>query len=243
MNKPTIVLVHGAFADAASWSPVTRALLDDGYRVIVPPNHLRTLSGDAASVRRVVEAVDGPVILAGHSYGGAVITVAGAADNVVGLVYLAAYAPDAGESPADMDARYPATDLRDHLVALPNPTPDREDGVDLSVAPDAFLPVFAAGLDPRTAEVLAASQRSFADAAYTQAASTAAWRLKPSWGVVATADRTVQPDVQRFGYGRAGARIVEVDAPHLVMQTHPADVVQIIETAAAEASGKLRESA
>jgi len=232
MTKPTIVLVHGAFADAGSWAPVTRALLDQGHQVVVPPNHLRTLSGDAASVRRVVEAIDGPVILAGHSYGGAVITVAGAAENVVGLVYIAAYAPDEGESPADLDARYPATILRDHLVTLPNPVPGKEDGVDLSVAPDAFLPVFAAGLDARTAEVLAVSQRSFADAAYTEAASTAAWKTTPSWGIVATADKTVQPDVQRFGYERAGfTQIVELEAPHLVMQTHPTAVVEIIEAA------------
>ncbi|MCD9197681.1 alpha/beta fold hydrolase [Aeromicrobium wangtongii] len=230
MNNPTIVLVHGAFADAASWSPVTRALLDNGHRVIVPPNHLRTLSGDAASVRRVVEAVDGPVVLAGHSYGGAVITVAGAAENVVGLVYVAAYVPDKGESPAHMDARYPATDLRDHLVTLPNPSPGHDEGVDLSVEPSAFLPVFAAGLDPRTAEVLAVSQRSFADAAYTEEASAAAWKSTPSWGIVATADKTVQPDVQRFGYERAGFKqIVEVDAPHLAMQTNPKDVVDLLE--------------
>ncbi len=232
MNKPTIVLVHGAFADAASWAPVTRALLDRGHQVLVPPNHLRTLSGDAASVRRVIEAVDGPVILAGHSYGGAVITVAGAAENVVGLVYVAAYVPDEGESPADLDARYPATDLRDHLRTLPNPAPGRVEGVDLSVAPDAFLPVFAAGLDQRTAEVLAVSQRSFADAAYTEAASTAAWKATPSWGLVATADRTVNPDVQRFGYERAGfTQIIEVDSPHLMMLTHPTDVVTVIEAA------------
>ncbi|KAA9135971.1 alpha/beta fold hydrolase [Microbacterium caowuchunii] len=234
MSKPTIVLVHGAFADAGSWAPVTRALLDRGHHVVVPPNHLRTLSGDAASVRRGVEAIDGPVVLAGHSYGGAVITVAGAAENVVGLVYIAAYAPDEGESPADMDTRFPSTDLRDHLITLPNPVAGRKGGVDLSVAPDAFLPVFAAGLDPRTADVLSVSQRSFADAAYTEAAATAAWKATPSWGIVATADRTVQPDVQRFGYERAGfAQIVEVEAPHLVMQTHPMDVVQIIETAVA----------
>lgn len=233
MSKPTVVLVHGAFADASSWAPVTRTLLDRGYDVIATPNHLRTLSGDAESVRRVVESVDGPVILAGHSYGGAVITVAGAAANVVGLVYVAAYVPDEGESPADLDARYPATDLRDHLVALPNPTPARPDGVDLSVHPGAFLPVFAAGLDERTAEVLAASQRSFADEAYTGTASAAAWKDTPSWGIVATADKTVQPDVQRYGYERAGFKeIVDVEAPHLVMQTYPGAVVDLIEAAA-----------
>ncbi|AWB91907.1 alpha/beta fold hydrolase [Aeromicrobium chenweiae] len=235
MSNPTIVLVHGAFADAASWAPVTRTLLDRGHQVVVPPNHLRTLSGDAASVRRVVEAIDGPVVLAGHSYGGAVITVAGDAPNVVGLVYVAAYAPDADESPSDMDARYPATDLRDHLVTLPNPVDGREDGVDLSVDPEAFLPVFAAGLDPQTAEVLAVSQRSFADAAYTGKASVAAWRSTPSWGIVATSDKTVNPDVQREGYERAGFRkVVELDSPHLVMQTHPSDVVDLIEAAVAD---------
>src|SRR5206468_12383369 len=113
---------------------------------------LRTLDGDAATVRRAIEQIDGPVVLAGHSYGGAVITVAGAADNVVALVYVAGYVPDQGESPADLDGRYPATDLRDHLVTAPYPIPGREDGTDLSVAPDAFLPVFAAGMDPRAAE-------------------------------------------------------------------------------------------
>jgi len=231
-TAPTVVLVHGAFADAGSWAPVTRSLLDRGHRVIAPSTHLRTLAGDAASVRWVVESVDGPVVLAGHSYGGAVITVAGAAENVVGLVYVAAYVPDEAESPADLDARYPATDLRDHLVVLPNPTPGRADGVDLSVEPSAFLPVFAAGLDLRTAEVLAVSQRSFADEAYTGAASAAAWKDTPSWGIVATADKTVQPDVQRYGYERAGFKqIVDVDAPHLVMQTHPEAVVDLIETA------------
>lgn len=160
------------------------------------------------------------------------------AANVVGLVYIAAYSPDEGESPADMDARYPATDLRDHLVSLPNPAPGREEGVDLSVAPDAFLPVFAAGLDAGTAEVLAVSQRSFADAAYTQPAIAAAWKTRPSWGIVATADRTVQPDVERFGYERGQFRaVIEVDGPHLLMQTHPEAVVDVIETAARETEG------
>ncbi|MGN7222888.1 alpha/beta fold hydrolase [Curtobacterium flaccumfaciens] len=235
MTRATVVLIHGAFADAASWAPVTRALLDRGLRVIAPPNHLRSLSGDAASLRRVVDAVEGPVVLVGHSYGGAVVTVAGVAENVVGLVYVAAYAPAVGESAADMDGRSQASDLRDHLVTLPNPTPGREDGVDLSVAPDAFGPVFAAGLDPSIAEVLAVSQRSFADEAYTEAAAEAAWSIKPSWGIVATADKTVQPDVQRDGYTRAGFRqIVEVDGPHLLMQTHADEVVGVVLAAVKE---------
>ncbi|WP_267419240.1 MULTISPECIES: alpha/beta fold hydrolase [unclassified Curtobacterium] len=238
MNEPTVVLVHGAFADAASWTPVTQALLAAGHRVAAVPNHLRSLSGDAASVRRVVEAIDGPVLLVGHSYGGAVITVAGVAENVVGLVYVAAYTPDEGESPADMDARFPATSLRDHLVSLPTTDPANDQDVDLSVAPDAFLPVFAAGMDEETAAVLAVSQRPFAVAAYTEAASAAAWKVKPSWGIVATADQTVQPEVERTGYQRAGFReVIEVDGPHLLMHTHPADVVRVVVRALSETAG------
>lgn len=238
MAPATVVLVHGAFADAASWAPVTRALLDRGLSVVAPPNPLRTLEGDAATVRRAVEQIDGPVVLVGHSYGGAVITVAGAAENVVGLVYVAGYVPDEGESPADLDGRFPPTDLRDHLVTVPYPVPGGEDGTDLAVAPEAFLPVFAAGMDPRLAEVLAVSQRPFAAEAYNGTASVAAWKTTPAWGVVATADRTIDPRTERFGYERAGFRgVVELDAPHLAMQTHPDAVVELIQTAVAEVSG------
>ena len=235
MATPTVVLIHGAFADAASWAPVTRELLDRGVEVLAPANPLRTLSGDAEAIRRAVESVDGPVVLVGHSYGGAVITVAGMADNVVGLVYVAGYVPDEGESAATLDGKYPASDLRDHLVALPYTTTDGKDDVDLTVEAGAFLPVFAAGLDARLAEVLAVSQRAFAGAAYNAPASVTAWKSKPCWGIVAADDHTIQPETERFGYERAKFRsVVEINAPHLAMQTHPKDVADVIETAVRE---------
>ncbi|MCS5487759.1 alpha/beta hydrolase [Curtobacterium flaccumfaciens pv. beticola] len=233
--SPTIVLVHGAFADAASWAPVTKLLLDHGHRVLVPPVPNRSLSGDAAAIRSVVEQVDGPVLLAGHSYGGAVITVAGVAENVVGLVYVAAYALEEGESLGALQGGFPDSALAEHLVYAPYPIEGAESGTDVSVAIDAFPAVFAGGLDPDEAKVLAVSQRPLSAVAFGEPASVAAWRTKPAWGIVSSADRTINPDVVRFGYQRAGLRsVVEVDAPHLVMRTHPEAVVGVIETALAD---------
>jgi pimeloyl-ACP methyl ester carboxylesterase len=219
MTTPTIVLVHGAFADAASWAPVTRLLLDRGYPVQAPPVPNRSLSGDAAYIRSFVEQIDGPVILAGHSYGGAVIGVAGEAENVVGLVFVAAYVLE-------------DSDLAANLVYAPYPVEGAEPGTDVSVVIDAFPAVFAAGLDPRQAEVLAVSQRPLSAVAFGEPASAAAWKSKPSWGIIASADHTINPAVERFGYERAGiAQPVELAAPHLVMQTHPGDVADLIEVA------------
>lgn len=233
--SPTIVLIHGAFADAASWAPVTKLLLDHGHRVLVPPVPNRSLSGDAAAIRSVVEQVDGPVLLAGHSYGGAVITVAGVAENVVGLVYVAAYALEEGESLGALQGGFPDSALAEHLVYTPYPIEGAEPGTDVSVAIDAFPAVFAGGLDPDEAKVLAVSQRPLSAVAFGEPASVAAWRTKPAWGIVSSADRTINPDVERFGYQRAGLRsVVEFDAPHLVMRTHPEAVVGVIETALAD---------
>ncbi|NAZ84879.1 alpha/beta fold hydrolase [Kineococcus indalonis] len=235
MPVPTIVLVHGAFADASSWAPVTAELLDRGFTVLVPPVYNRSLSADAASVRAVVEAVDGPVLLAGHSYGGAVIGVAGQAANVVGLVFVSGYALQEGESLGELQGRFPDSDLAANLVHRKFPVAGGEPGTDVSVAVDAFPAVFAAGVPEATAKVLAVSQRPLAAAAFGEPATAAAWRTKPSWGVVSSADRTINPDVERFGYERAGAReVVELDGPHLVMQTHPADVADVIAAAARE---------
>ncbi|GAA1643260.1 alpha/beta hydrolase [Microbacterium flavum] len=234
-ESPTIVLVHGAFADAASWAPVTRALLDQGYTVRVPAVPNRSLLGDSSYIRSVVEQIDGPVILAGHSYGGAVITVAGAADNVVGLVYVSGYALDEGESLGELQGGFPDSDLAQHLVYTPFPIDGGEPGTDVSVEVDAFPEVFAHGVPLATAEVLAASQRPLAALAFGESAPVAAWKTKPGWGIVSRADHTINPDVERFGYKRAGLRsVVEIDAPHLVMQTHPADVAKVITDAIAE---------
>jgi pimeloyl-ACP methyl ester carboxylesterase len=231
----TVVLVHGAFADASSWAPVTRALLDQGHTVLVPPVPNRSLSGDAEYIKRFVEQIDGPVLLAGHSYGGAVITVAGVAENVVGLVYVAGYALDEGESLGQLQGGFPDSELAANLVYEPYTLPDGTDGTDVSVKVDAFPAVFAAGVDPRVAEVLAVSQRPLSAIAFEETAAVAAWRTKPAWGIVSTADHTINPDVERFGYKRAGVRMAtELDAPHLVMQTHPAEVAEVITDALAE---------
>jgi len=237
MAAPTIVLVHGAFADAASFAPVTRILLDQGHTVRVPAVPNRSLLGDSAYIRSVVEQIDGPVLLAGHSYGGAVITVAGAADNVVGLVYISGYALDEGESLGQLQGGFPDSDLAANLVYTPFPIEGAEPGTDVSVKVDAFPDVFAAGVDHTVTEVLAASQRPLAALAFSEAAPVAAWKTKPGWGIVSANDHTINPDVERFGYQRAGLRsVVEIDAPHLVMRSHPEQVAKVIADAAAELS-------
>jgi pimeloyl-ACP methyl ester carboxylesterase len=231
-TSPTIVLVHGAFADAASWAPVTRRLLDAGHTVLAPPVPNRSLVGDSAYIRSFVEQIDGPVLLVGHSYGGAVITVAGVAENVVGLVYVSGYALDEGESLGELQGRFPDSDLAANLVYSPYPVDGAEPGTDVSVAVDAFPAIFAGGIALETAQVLAVSQRPLAAAAFGELASAAAWKTTPGWGIVSSADHTINPDVERFGYERAGLRsVVEIDAPHLVMIAKPAEVVAVIEEA------------
>ncbi|MFJ6652629.1 alpha/beta hydrolase [Microbacterium sp. NPDC091313] len=237
MTAPTIVLVHGAFADAASFAPVTRILLDQGFTVRVPAVPNRSLLGDSAYIRSYVEQLETPVLLAGHSYGGAVITVAGAAENVVGLVYIAGYALDEGESLGQLQGGFPDSDLAANLVYTPFPVEGGEPGTDVSVKIDAFPDVFAAGVDRADTELLAVGQRPLAALAFSEAAPVAAWKTKPGWGIVSAADHTINPDVERFGYQRAGLRsVIELDAPHLAMRSHPAEVAKVIADAAAELS-------
>jgi len=234
-ENPTIVLIHGAFADGGSWGPVTKTLLDQGHTVLVPPVFNRSLIGDSAYIKSFVEQIDGPVILAGHSYGGAVITVAGVAENVVGLVYVSGYALDEGESLGELQGRFPDSELAANLVYAPYPIDGADPGTDVSVTIDAFPAVFAGGLDPEIAKVLAVSQRPLAAVAFSETAPVAAWKTKPSWGIVSANDHTINPDVERFGYTRAGARtVIELDAPHLVMQTKPAEVAKFITDAIAD---------
>jgi len=237
MTTPTIALIHGAFADSASFAPVTSQLLDRGFTVMVPAVPNRSLLGDSEYIRSVIEKIEGPVLLVGHSYGGAVITVAGAADNVVGLVYLAGYALDEGESLGALQGGFPDSDLAANLVYTPFPNPGGDDGTDVSVKIEAFPEVFAAGVDPAVSRVLAVSQRPLAALAFGENAPVAAWKTKPAWGIVSAADHTINPDVERFGYTRGEfRRVVELDAPHLVMRSHPDEVVQFIVDAAAEVS-------
>ena len=228
MSMPTVVLVHGAFADAASFAAVVPALLDAGIPVVAPAVPNRSLSGDAAYVSSIVRQIPGPVLLVGHSYGGAIITVVGVEENVVGLVYLAGYALDEGESLAELQGRFPDSALAAALVYRPYPVAGADDGTDVYVAVDRFPEIFAAGVDERLARVLAVSQRPLAGAAFGEPATAAAWKTTPSWGLVATADKTINPDVERYGYARAGMQVREVDSSHLVMLAHPQEVIDLI---------------
>ena len=235
MAAPTIVLVHGAFADSGSYAPVIKQLLDAGHTVRVPANPNRGLLGDAEYIQSVVANIDGPVLLVGHSYGGAVITIAGAAENVVGLVYLAGYALDEGENLGQLQGGFPDSPLAKELVYTPFPIDGAEPGTDVSVNVDSFPHIFAEGVDPATAQIFAVSQRPLAALAFEQAAPVAAWKTKPSFGIVSVADLTINPDVERFGYKRGNFRtVLEVEgAPHLVMQSHPDVVVKFITDAIA----------
>lgn len=236
-QQPTIVLIHGAFADGASWAPVTKRLLERGYSVQVPPVFNRSLSGDSAYIRSFVEQIDGPVLMAGHSYGGAVMTVAGVAENVVGLVFVSAYALEEGESLGQLQGGFPDSELAANLVYSPYPIEGGDPGTDVSVNVEAFPRVFAAGVPSEDARVLAVAQRPLSAVAFSEPATAAAWKTKPSWGIVSSADHTINPDVERFGYERAGLReVVEIDSSHLVMLTHPDEVAALIESAARQVS-------
>jgi pimeloyl-ACP methyl ester carboxylesterase len=228
-DSPTVVLVHGAFADASSFARVIPQLIARGLDVLAPAVPNRSLLGDSAYIASFVRQVPGPVILVGHSYGGAIITVAGTEDNVKALVFLAGYALEEGESLGELQGRFPDSDLAGALVHTPFPIEgSTETGTDVSVRIDRFPAVFAADVDPGLAAVLAVSQRPLAAQAFSEKAPTAAWKTKPSWGLVATADRTINPDVERYGYERAGMTTVDVDSSHLVMLAHPERVAGLI---------------
>lgn len=238
MPTPTVVLVHGAFADAGSFAEVTKRLLAADIPVRVPAVPNRSLVGDAAYIASVVRQIDGPVLLVGHSYGGAVITVAGVEENVVGLVYLSGYALEEGESLGELQGRFPDSDLASALVYTKFPVPGAEDGTDVSVDIEKFPAIFAHDIDPESARILAHGQRPLAALAFAEPASAAAWKTKPTWASVSRNDHTINPDVERFGYQRAGAKTIEIDSSHLVMLAHPDEVVALIREAIAGTSGE-----
>jgi pimeloyl-ACP methyl ester carboxylesterase len=230
---PTVLLVHGAFADGSHWAGVIAELQDFGIGVMAPANPLRGVAADAAYIAGVVAGIDGPVLLVGHAYGGAVITVAGAAtDNVVGLVYVAAVATAEGESLLDIAGRFPDTLLGAALRPVPCATVNAEAGAELTLTPARYREVFAADLPEPVTSVAAVAQRPIAAAAFEQHATVAAWRTLPSWFVVATADHLIHPDAQRFMARRIGADTIEVDASHAVALSRPAEVARHIHAAA-----------
>nr|CEL13147.1 hypothetical protein [Kibdelosporangium sp. MJ126-NF4]CTQ98835.1 hypothetical protein [Kibdelosporangium sp. MJ126-NF4] len=226
------MLVHGAFTDASSWHGVIGNLQHRGYQVVAPANPLRDLAADSAYVADVVRSVKGPVILVGHSYGGAVITnAARAADNVKGLVYVAGFAPDAGESASSIDARYPETPIKRSITPLRHP-----DGtVDLSIAPEKFPGVFAPDVPRHQAVQMAAAQRPIAPAAVESPSGQPAWKSLPSWFLIATEDRAIHPDAQADMAKRAHAKqIVRVRADHAVPVSRSDEVANLIRAAAWE---------
>ena len=232
--KPTIVLVHGAFADASSWNGVIERLQQQGYRVMAPANPLRGVTADSAYTASLLGQIDGPVLLAGHSYGGAVITNAAAsAPNVVGLVYVAAFAPDEGENLGDVEAGSKDSVLNSALVQYNYPTGhDGETSVEFAINPAQIQEAFAADLPEQTTALMAATQRPIAAAAFSDASGPPAWRRLPSWAVVATGDKAAGADVVRSHAQRAGADIVEVEGSHVIMISQPQTVADHILKAA-----------
>ncbi|MFE6334830.1 alpha/beta fold hydrolase [Streptomyces sp. NPDC057798] len=231
--RPTVVLVHGVFADAPGWSAVTARLLKAGFPVIAPANPLRDLAGDSAYVRSVIDTIPGPVILVGHSYGGEVITDAGRGHaGVKALVYVAAFAPDEGESALQLAGQFPGSRLQPALVGRPYPVPGGEPGLDGYIDPAKFHDVFAQDLPRSQTRVMATAQRPGSVGGLSGASGVPAWRTVPSWYVVATADRVIPAAAQRFMAERAGSRLVEAEgASHVVMMSRPDTVVRHIEAA------------
>ena len=230
-TTPTVVLVHGGFADASYWVPVIREFRASDLPVLAPANPLRGLASDAEYIASVVNQIDGPVLLVGHSYGGAVISVAGAAtSNAVGLVYVAAWVLDEGESFGDIYERFGKTPLLDAVRPSNYPLPGGDTAVELSIVPELYQSAFAADLPSDVTDVLAVSQRPFA-AILEDRAQAAAWKTLPAWAVVATGDKAIPPDAERHMAVRAGAQPIEVDASHSIALSQPKAVADLIRTA------------
>jgi len=232
--KPTIVLVHGAFADASSWNGVIERLQQQGYTVIAPPNPLRGVTADSAYIASLLGQIDGPVLLGGHSYGGAVITnAATSAPNVAGLVFVAAFAPDEGERLGEVTPTSKDSILNPALVPYQYPAgPDGGTATEFAVNPGLLREAFAADLPEQQAALLAATQRPVAEAAFSDVTGPPAWRKLPSWAVVATGDKAAGADLVRSMARRAGADITEVDGSHVIMISQPQTVTDVIVTAA-----------
>jgi pimeloyl-ACP methyl ester carboxylesterase len=225
-----VVLVHGGFVDGSGWQGVYDALTRDGYRVSIVQNPTLSLEGDVAATNRVLDAQDGPVVLVGHSYGGAVITGAGTHDNVAALVYIAAFAPDKGESVNTLIADPPPG------APVPPILPPK-DGL-LLLDRDKFAASFAGDLPARQAAFMADSQLPWGVDALDGAVSDPAWRVKPSWYLVASDDRMIPPPAQRAMSERAGSTVVEVAGSHSVYVSQPVAVASLITQAARGTSAR-----
>lgn len=231
-NKPTIVLVHGAFADSSSWNGVVARLSADGFKVVAAANPLRGVASDARYVASVLDSIAGPVVLVGHSYGGTVISGAAVSKpQVKSLVYVAAFAPDEGETVAQLAGKFPGGTLVEALAA-PVPLPDG--GADLYIDQGKFWQQFAADVPQAEARVMAATQRPVAETALGEPSGTAAWKKLPSYFVYGTADLNIPAAALGFMAERARSRktVVVEGASHVVMTSHPHAVAALIEEAA-----------
>ena len=228
-SAPTVVLVHGAFADASSWNEVIKRLLERGVKVTAPANPLRGIEHDSAYTASVFEQTPGPVLAVGHSYAGAVITnAARQAENVVGLVFVAAFAPDEGERLGEAAAASRDSILGTAQIPRRYPTPDGGTAVEFLVDPNKLHEAFAADLPDDRARVLAATQRPIAELAFSEPSGAPAWKDLPSWAVVALSDKAAGTDVVRSMAERAGAAITEVEGSHVVMVSQPDAVTDVI---------------
>jgi len=230
-GKPTVILVHGAFADSSGWNDVIARLEKDGYPVIAAANPLRSVAGDAESVSAVVRSVPGKVVLVGHSYGGVVITEAAKDNpNVTALVYVAGFVPDAGESALTLSAKFPGSTLGTAL----SPVKLADGATDLYIQPARFHDQFAADVPGPQAALMAATQRPVTQAALTEPSRYAAWKSLPSYVIYGSDDRNIPAAVMRFMAERAHSRkTVSVEhGSHALMVSHPAEVAALIEDAA-----------
>jgi pimeloyl-ACP methyl ester carboxylesterase len=218
-----VVLVHGAFADGSGWQAVAEILQRDGFNVSIAQPPETSLEDDVANVNRVLDAQDGPAILVGHSYGGVIITGAGANPHVKALVYVAAFQPDVGESLGSLGAKMPAAG-----VAAVKPSADGFLYIDQA----AFHDAFCADLPAAQADLMARSQVGLSVKAATAPATVTPWKDKPVYAVVATQDRSINPDLERFMYRRSHAQTIELASSHVVYISHPAEVAALIEKAA-----------
>lgn len=231
-SKPTIVLVHGAFADASSWNGVIGKLEGDGYEVVAVANPLRSVKGDSAYLKQIISGLDTPVVLVGHSYGGAVISEAATKDSKIkSLVYVSAFAPDIGESALSLSGKFPGSTLS---PTLDKPVQLGNGAKDLYIQQDKFHKQFAADVSGKAAAAMAASQRPVTDVALGEAATNAGWKDIPSWSIFGSADKNIPPEVMKWMAARAKAKeTVEVKgASHVVMVSHPDRVARVIEDAA-----------
>jgi pimeloyl-ACP methyl ester carboxylesterase len=244
-SHPTVVLVHGAFADGSSWNEVLKRLQAQGVQVTAPVNPLRGIAIDSAYIGSLLEQVPGPILVVAHSYGGAVITNAATnANNVLGLVYVAAFAPDEGEPLGAIASNSKDSEVVPALIPLQYPTGEgqEETATEFTIDPEKFHEVFAFDLSEEQSALMAATQRPLAESVFSEPTGVPAWKKLPSWAVVASGDKVVGTDAVRSMAERAGATITEAEGSHVIMMSQPEIVTDVILRALAAVPQKEEEA-